>query len=120
MSEGRVLLIRHSYGSGLWMPPGGGLKRSESPLQAARRELAEETGCILLDPVEIAVLEENLQGARNRVHVVAGRGEGLARADGREIIEAAWFAPDALPDAMPAAFRRDLPDWIAAARACIG
>ncbi|GEM_PF-5540718 len=37
----RVLLVKTRCG---WQIPGGGLKRSESPRDAARREVHEETG----------------------------------------------------------------------------
>lgn len=39
----QVLLIRHTYQRG-WFMPGGGLKRNETLEEAARRELREETG----------------------------------------------------------------------------
>ncbi|MFC4123199.1 NUDIX hydrolase [Nonomuraea zeae] len=45
--DGRVLLM-HWYdpiaGRDVWEPPGGGLDPGETPLEAARRELTEETG----------------------------------------------------------------------------
>ncbi|HEX2571641.1 MAG TPA: NUDIX domain-containing protein [Polyangia bacterium] len=41
--RGRVLLIRHRR-LGLWLPPGGELLPGETPLEAAARELREETG----------------------------------------------------------------------------
>ncbi len=40
-SRDRVLLVKTRCG---WQIPGGGLKRSESPRAAARREVHEETG----------------------------------------------------------------------------
>lgn len=43
----RVLLLRWRDpfdGSLVWEPPGGGIDDGETPLQAARRELVEETG----------------------------------------------------------------------------
>src|SRR5687767_6270309 len=41
--RGRVLLIKHKR-LGTWLPPGGELEDGETPLEAAKRELYEETG----------------------------------------------------------------------------
>jgi 8-oxo-dGTP pyrophosphatase MutT (NUDIX family) len=41
--DGEILLIRHKR-LGTWLPVGGELEPGESPLEAARRELREETG----------------------------------------------------------------------------
>jgi len=114
---GRVLLVRHSYGSGRWMLPGGGVARGEAPLVAACRELAEETRCALLDPREIAVIEEPLAGATNRVHVITGQTVGVPQGDGREIVEARFFAPEAMPPDLARQLQDHLADWIRTATA---
>jgi 8-oxo-dGTP pyrophosphatase MutT (NUDIX family) len=114
-AKGHVLLVRHAYGSGAWMTPGGGLARGEAPVAGAVRELREETGCILDDPVEVALSEEPMHGAVNGVHVVAGRTASTPRADGREIVEARFFPAAALPSDMPPMLRAQLPAWITAA-----
>ncbi|WP_204295788.1 NUDIX hydrolase [Actinoplanes campanulatus] len=52
-ADGRVLLLHWEdpvTGDRLWEPPGGGIDPGETPLLAARRELAEETG---LDPAAV-------------------------------------------------------------------
>lgn len=48
--RGRALLIRH-HRLGVWLPPGGECEPGESPLEAARRELSEETGLHGVFPV---------------------------------------------------------------------
>lgn len=112
---GRVLLIRHSYGSGNWMLPGGGIGRGEAPLAAALRELVEETGCTLVDARVFAVAEEPLHGTVNRVHLVCGLAHGQPQGDGREVIELGFFAADALPDGLSPALAARMADWLAAA-----
>ena len=53
--ESRVLLHKHPK-LGKWMPPGGHLEPNETPPEAAKREVREETG------LEIAFIEqENLK-----------------------------------------------------------
>ena len=96
-AQGRVLLVRHAYGPPKWMPPGGGMKRGEDPIPASQRELAEELGCTLANPRVVAQSVDTLHGAGNVLHIVAGQCLGTPRPDQREIIEARFFAPDALP-----------------------
>ena len=111
-ARGQLLLIRHSYGSGTWMLPGGGIARREDPLDAALRELAEEVGLTLADPRCFAVVDEPLYGTTNRVHLFTGRAKGVLAIDGREIIEAAFFAPHSLPADLSPALARGLPGWL--------
>jgi 8-oxo-dGTP pyrophosphatase MutT (NUDIX family) len=79
----RVLLLHWqdpSDGSWLWEPPGGGIDPGETPLEAARRELAEETG---LDPA--AVTDRHVDVPRdmhwNGRHLVGVEQFFLARFD---------------------------------------
>lgn len=116
-AEERLLLVRHSYGSGKWMPPGGGLGRGEDALTAAARELLEETACRLHHPALIALSTERLGAARNEVHIVGGITADAPCPDGREIIEARFFAIHLLPANMPQLFRENLAEWITAAKA---
>ena len=113
---GRVLLIRHSYGSGNWMLPGGGIDRGEAPLAAALRELVEECGCELEQARVFGVAEEPLYGTINRVHLVAGLAKGIPRGDGREVIELGFFSSDQLPQPLSPALAARFEEWLESAQ----
>lgn len=94
---GRVLLVRHSYGSGLWSLPGGGLSAGEDPADGAIREFAEELCCPITHLEPLVARDEQVRGITHRVNVFTARLAGIPRPDGREVIAAQLFALDALP-----------------------
>jgi 8-oxo-dGTP pyrophosphatase MutT (NUDIX family) len=115
--EGRVLLIRHSYGSSHWTLPGGGMRRGESAVAAAMREAFEEAAVRLTGAVEIAVMKHMPHGSNNDIRVVAGWTIDLPRADGREIVAAQFFALHALPSDMARSLPGLLPGYVTTAKA---
>lgn len=109
--EGRLLLVRLSYGSGAWCFPTGGLRRNEDPEAGARRELLEETGCAASAMTLLGVQDHDLHGARNRVYVFAARISGNPRPDMREVIDARLFPPHSLPEPLGERSRKRLALW---------
>jgi 8-oxo-dGTP pyrophosphatase MutT (NUDIX family) len=96
--EGRVLMIRHTYGDMRWTFPGGGFKRDESPEMAARREVREEVGLALnaLRPLGEYTSTEGYK--LDTVQCYAGEAETARfEIERGEIYEAAWFAWKELP-----------------------
>lgn len=106
--EGRVLLVRHGYGrSDLWMLPGGGVGRRETPAAAAARELMEEVRCALADVTLFGEYRSVAEGKRDTIFLFRGVTRDRPRADGLEVIEARFFPPDAPPPTTsPATLRR--------------
>jgi 8-oxo-dGTP pyrophosphatase MutT (NUDIX family) len=94
----RVLLTRQGYGRGLWSLPGGVLEASESPSEAAIREVNEETGMRvdLVHLIGVYYLRRSAPGLgfafRGRI---VGDAEPYPQSD--EIAELDWFDTDALP-----------------------
>ena len=98
-ADGRVLLVKHGYTPG-WHFPGGGVEPGETCEQALIREMAEEACVAIEPPLRLHGLFHNVNvSPRDHVAVyVAGRFRitGERRPDG-EILEAKFFAADALP-----------------------
>jgi len=90
LREGKVLLARHTYGSGknLLIIPGGYLHMGELPEDAVQREVMEETG--------VSVKAVSLLAARFNVKdwymiFLAEYIGGEARSDGDENSEVLWI-----------------------------
>ena len=96
---GRVLLMRQTYGDRQrWWLPGGFVGRSETPEAAAARECAEELGVEVSSWRSLGTVPGGWQGKRETLWVFEGDWPGGgARCDPVEVLEARWFALDALP-----------------------
>lgn len=94
---GEVLLVRHSYGPDIWSLPGGGRGRSEDPEEAARREIREELAVDIIGLELVSELAETISGAPHVAHIFSCTLAGEPQPDRREIMEARFFALDALP-----------------------
>jgi ADP-ribose pyrophosphatase YjhB (NUDIX family) len=108
---GEVLLLRHSYGPDVWALPGGGMKPGEDPAACVRRELREELALELGEVASLGTLEETLSGAPHTAHLFAARTDAEPRPDRREVVEARFFAADALPERLGDVTRRRLAAW---------
>lgn len=98
--DGHILLVRQAYRR-RWGIPGGLLKRGEDPAVGARREVFEEVGIAieLLGPPAVVVdARPQRVDIVYRARPVSLSEVGEARPSSPEIVEVAWFPPDALPE----------------------
>lgn len=105
-----VCLVRHTYGSG-WYLPGGGLRRGEEPDEGLRREVLEELGVGINLSRLIGTYTSTAEGKRDTVWVFAATALGPPRAVSPEVAEFSWFKLAELPEATSPATRRRLEEW---------
>ncbi|HEY5904105.1 MAG TPA: NUDIX domain-containing protein [Anaerolineales bacterium] len=108
--DGQVLLIRHSYLRG-WYLPGGGLKRGESMEAAARREAREESGAEA-GPLTLMGVYSRLERIKSDHNVLflCTEFEWDGRHDA-EIAEVRLFPLTALPEGTHSGHRRRIEQY---------
>lgn len=96
--QGRVLLVKHSYGRYNWELPGGGAEEGESIAETATREVREETGLeVVAHHVAGVYYEAGIDMLHFVFHCERREAATVPRPDGLEISECAFCSPAALP-----------------------
>lgn len=109
-SQGRVLLVRHAYGSEGWGFPGGAPGRLEPLDETAKREVWEETGVRCGVERLLGVYDSFIEGKSDHValFICTAFDPMLARPVSAEIVETGFFALNALPAGASSGTRRRL------------
>lgn len=95
----KFLLIRNSYGSGRWTIPGGGFKGQETEVEAVCREVKEEVGIFIKDPILLGVYEHHKEGRNDKISCFLKEiRDNKYKIDPIEISEANWFLPGEIPN----------------------
>jgi 8-oxo-dGTP diphosphatase len=97
--EGRILCVQMNYATHTWTTPGGRVELGESPLDALKREVLEESG--------LEVVPEELVGVYSKPHkndiVLFFRARVVAQNPWQpndEIAQMGYFGRDDLPEPM--------------------
>lgn len=111
-AEGRLVLIRNSYGrTDLFVLPGGGIRPFEAPAAAARREIREELGCAVEELVLLSTHFSSAEGKRDTVHLYKARAVGRPAPRSFEVAETRVFALGTLPPTVSPATRRRIAEF---------
>ena len=88
VNDGKVLLVRHR-GESHYSLPGGGIEKGETSLEAAVREVREETQLRATYAKRLFRCDVDGQMAQHKVTEI--RASGKVKLQGREIAESLWW-----------------------------
>jgi 8-oxo-dGTP pyrophosphatase MutT (NUDIX family) len=97
ISEERVILVKHTYQDG-WFLPGGGVKRGETLEQAIRREAAEECGAVLHQVQFIGTYHNFVENKSDHVCLFLSEDFSITAKRDHEIEMVSAFPLDQLPE----------------------
>jgi len=106
-----VLLVRHTYDR-WWYLPGGGVHRGESFLEAAQREVLEETGTAVHDLILFGLYYSRAEGKSDHIALFVGQLHGEPRICSVEIRDLCFAPITRLPDDVSPATRRRVTEYL--------
>lgn len=106
-ADGRILLVQRADNAH-WAMPGGAYEVGETPAEGAVREALEETGIRCEATALVGVFDSRLCGTVSTYHIYhflflchpLNRDAPESVATPEEVLTTAWFAEDALPEAL--------------------
>lgn len=113
-----VVLVSHWYAPWVWTLPGGTVNRNETPEDAAKREVHEETGLTIKSLAGEIGTYVGTMGKRDkiRVYYTGDYDGGLTILPSFEIMGRSWFDIDNLPEELSPANRRRIEAYRAGVR----
>ena len=111
IDEEQVILVKHSYEQG-WFLPGGGLNRGETLEQSIRREAAEECGAVLHEVHFIGTFHNFIEYKSDHVSLFLSEDFSLQEKHDREIEMLSAFPLNQLPDDTTPGSRRKIAAYI--------
>ena len=112
VEEGKVLLVRHTYLDG-WYLPGGGVQAGETLREAICREADEEVGAVLQELRLFGVYSNFFEGKSDHIAVFVSEDFSWRNASNREIECVNCFALDELPEGISPGTRRRIAEYAA-------
>ena len=111
--EGAFFLVQHRYG-GLWVFPGGGIKKQESLEEAAKREIKEEANIEIKSfNRKLGVYKNTKEGRNDTVTILIAKDwQDSGRKWNWEIKDAGFFHTNSLPASTSSATKRRITEYL--------
>ena len=110
IQDEKVLLVRHVYRKG-WFMPGGGMKRKETLEQAARRECHEEAGVEMQKMALFGVFLNFTEWKSDHIALFLSEDFSMTDKKDFEIAEKRFFPLDELPESLGGGHRSRLKEY---------